>query len=94
MPERRIKRTDATAGQARRSRGDREDPAFDYSSLSPDFSKLPKPAQRAIMNDGVFTPSDLSRKTLREISALHGVGPSALLILYEALRKNGLRFKR
>jgi hypothetical protein len=66
---------------------------FDYSPLSPTFSKLAKPAQRALLNNGIRTPADLARKTLKEVTELHGIGPSAMPILREALRKNGLSFK-
>jgi hypothetical protein len=66
---------------------------FDYSGLSFDFAKLPKPAQRALINNKIFTPADLARKTLTEVSQFHGIGPSAIPVLRRALKKNGLRFR-
>jgi hypothetical protein len=66
---------------------------FDYSTLSSDFSELSKPAQRALANSGIRTPTDLAKRTAKEISVLHGVGPSAFPILKKVLRKNGLSFK-
>jgi hypothetical protein len=66
---------------------------FDYAQLSPSFSKLAKPAQRALLNNGIRTPADLALRTLEEITRFHGIGPSAMPILREALRKNGLSFK-
>jgi hypothetical protein len=63
------------------------------STLSPDFSELSKPAQRALANSGIHTPADLAKRTLNEIGELHGVGPSAFPILRKVLRKNGLSFK-
>lgn len=67
---------------------------FDYTQLSPDFSKLSRPAKRALIDNGIFTPMDLSRRTLKEVSELHGIGPSAIPILREALHNSGLRFKQ
>lgn len=66
---------------------------FDYSRLSEDFAKLSKPAQRALINNGIYTAADLARKSAEDISEVHGIGPSAMPILREALRKKGLRFK-
>jgi hypothetical protein len=83
--------------QTRKSRMQKCDKAlinqFDYSPLSPSFSKLAKPAQRGLLNNGIRTPADLARRTVEEVAALHGIGPSAMPILREALRKNGLSFK-
>jgi hypothetical protein len=66
---------------------------FDYSPLSPILSKLAKPARRGLLNNGIRTPADLARRTVEEVTSLHGIGPSAMLILREALRKNGRSFK-
>lgn len=66
---------------------------LDYSALSSDFSGLSKPAQRALANNGIRTPTDLAQRTAKEIAVLHGVGPSAFPILRKVLRKNGLSFK-
>jgi hypothetical protein len=66
---------------------------FDYSQLSPIFSKLAKPAQRGLLNNGIRTPADLALRTVEEVTELHGIGPSAMPILREALRKSGLSFK-
>jgi hypothetical protein len=65
---------------------------FDYSRLSKDFSKLSKPAQRALINNSIFTPADLARKTVKEISAFHGIGPSSIPILRKVLTRHGLKF--
>jgi hypothetical protein len=65
---------------------------FDYSPLSPSFSKLAKPSQRGLLNNGIRTPAGLARRTVEEVTALHGVGPSAMPILREALWKNGMSF--
>ncbi len=66
---------------------------FDYSKLSPEFAKLSKPAQRALVNNKVLTPSQLSRRTLKEVLSFHGIGPSAVPVLKQVLRRHGLSFK-
>lgn len=67
---------------------------FDYSRLSTSFSGLGKPAQRALINSEIYTTKDLSRWTRRGVAKLHGIGPSALPKLDEALRADSLSFKR
>ena len=66
---------------------------FDYSRLSADFAGLAKPAQRALISHGIFTPADLARKSIEEVSEFHGIGPSALPLLRQALRAHGLKFR-
>jgi hypothetical protein len=66
---------------------------FDYSRLSASFSGLGKPAQRALINNKIYTTTDLSRWTRNRVSKLHGIGPRSLPILDEALRAEGLSFK-
>lgn len=57
------------------------------------FAKLAKPAQRALMGAGIFTPKDLAKHTRAEVAALHGIGPSAFPILEAALKSAGLDFR-
>jgi hypothetical protein len=66
---------------------------FDYSRLSASFSHLGKPAQRALINSQIHTTKDLSRWTRKSVAKLHGIGPSAIPKLEEALRADGLSFK-
>lgn len=66
---------------------------FDYSRLSGSFSGLGKPAQRALINNQIHTTKDLSRWTRKSVAKLHGIGPSALPKLDDALRVDGLSFK-
>jgi hypothetical protein len=68
--------------------------AFDYSRLSPALSRLGKPAQRALINKGIYTEQDLARWTLREVKALHGMGPASLPLLERALASAGLAFRK
>lgn len=71
----------------------REVSAFDYSGLHPDFHRLSRPAQRALVNNRILDAAALSRHSLREVLSFHGIGPSAVPILRRALRKSGLRFR-
>lgn len=67
--------------------------AFDYSELAEEFSVLPKPAQRALVNQNILTLKKLSRFTEREIEDLHGIGPSSVPKLRKLLKENNLSFK-
>jgi hypothetical protein len=67
--------------------------SFDYSRLSPSFLKLPKPAQRALINHRIFCEKDLARWTRTEVATLHGIGPSSFPILENALALARLKFK-
>jgi uncharacterized protein YdhG (YjbR/CyaY superfamily) len=58
------------------------------------FHRLPAPAQRALAEAGIKSVKDLSKKTERQISGLHGLGPGAIGILRTILRREGLGFKR
>ncbi len=66
---------------------------FDYSGLSPEFSKLSRPAQRALINNGIRTPKQLSRISTAELFGFHGIGPSSIPILLAVLKKNRLAFR-
>ncbi|KXF75310.1 hypothetical protein ATN84_18740 [Paramesorhizobium deserti] len=67
---------------------------FDYSRLGKSFSVLSKPAQRALINNGIFTTSDLAKWTRADLAKLHGIGPSAFPKLDGILGADGLAFKR
>ncbi len=66
----------------------------DYSVLDPLLSKLAKPAQRALINYGIRSPQQLAKLTLEEVLSLHGIGPSAIPVLKNAMKKSGLEFRR
>ena len=57
------------------------------------FARLSKPAQRALMESGIFTERDLARWSRGEVAQMHGIGPSAFPVLERALADAGLRFK-
>ncbi len=66
---------------------------FDYSGLDAAFARLSKPAQRALINNGILAPNDLARRSRRDVAGMHGIGPSAFPLLTEALRAAGLDFR-
>lgn len=56
------------------------------------LNKLAKPAQRAIQNAGISSIEQLSKYSEKEVSELHGVGKSAMVIIKQTLEGNGLTF--
>ena len=64
--------------------------AFDYSKLNAAFSQLPKPAKRALINNRIYSPADLAKWTLEDLTELHGIGPSSLPLLKNILQRTGL----
>ncbi|MGF9697917.1 RNA polymerase alpha subunit C-terminal domain-containing protein [Paenibacillus sp. MABNR03] len=55
---------------------------------------LSAPARRALENEGITTLQKLSEYTEKEILKLHGIGPSAIPKLRQALEGEGLSFTR
>lgn len=51
------------------------------------------PAQRALEEAGINTLMNLCEYTEADLLALHGVGPKAVGILKEMLKKEGLELK-
>jgi predicted RecB family nuclease len=58
------------------------------------MSLLAAPARRALENAGVTTLKKLARKTEKEITELHGMGPNAISVLRKVLHAHGLVFKK
>ncbi|MBP7134375.1 DUF1801 domain-containing protein [Patescibacteria group bacterium] len=58
------------------------------------FPKMSAPAARALKNAKIVTLKDLSRWSEKELSMLHGMGPSTIPSLRSALKKSGLSFKK
>ncbi len=54
---------------------------------------LSAPAKRALENKGITTLKQLSRYSAKQLLALHGIGPSALPIINNALKTAGLALK-
>lgn len=58
------------------------------------LSLLSAPARRALENKNISTIKQLSKFTQQEILSLHGIGPSSIPKLQEALKAEGLSFKK
>jgi hypothetical protein len=52
---------------------------------------LAAPARRALAEAGIETLDQLSKLSEAELRKLHGVGPNAVELLTEAVRKSGRR---
>jgi hypothetical protein len=58
------------------------------------FDELGAPAARALQSAGYKTLGQLTRRTEREIAALHGVGPHAINVLRKHMLLNKLAFAK
>lgn len=58
------------------------------------LSKLGAPARRALEGAGITNLESLSKYSEKEILKLHGMGPSSIPKLKDALKKSGLNFKK
>jgi DNA-directed RNA polymerase alpha subunit len=58
------------------------------------LDQLAAPAQRALANAGIQNLRQLAKFSEAEIKELHGIGPNALKKLQNALKANGLSFKK
>lgn len=58
------------------------------------FMDLPAPARRALQNAGITTLKKLAGFTEPEVMTLHGIGPSSLPKLKQALTAEKLSFKK
>lgn len=57
------------------------------------LSKISAPARRALEHKGIKTVRQLSELSEKEVLELHGMGPSTIPKLKEALKAQGLSFK-
>ena len=57
------------------------------------LAQLPAPARRALENNGITSLEKLSEYSEKEILQLHGIGPSSIPKLRDALKTVGLDFK-
>lgn len=55
---------------------------------------LATPARRALIDDGLFTLSDLRKTSLAAIKELHGMGPNAIRVLVAEMKKADLSFRK
>jgi len=58
------------------------------------LSLLSNPARRALEHEQITTLKKLSKFTETEILSLHGIGPASMPALRNALKKEGLSFKK
>ena len=65
------------------------------ASLQNNFlSTLPAPAKHALENNGINSLKKLSQLTEKAVLSFHGMGPSSVPKLKEALQAEGLSFKK
>jgi hypothetical protein len=55
---------------------------------------LAAPARRALIDDGLFTVSDLRKTSLAALKELHGMGPNAIRVLVTEMKKADLSFRK
>lgn len=55
---------------------------------------LAAPARRALIDDGNFKLSDLRKSSLAAIKSLDGMGPNAIRILTEEMKKADMSFRK
>ena len=67
-----------------------------YSELDGDWVAigLAAPARRALIDDGLFTVSDLRKTSLAALKELHGMGPNAIRVLVAEMKKADLSFRK
>lgn len=58
------------------------------------LASLSSPARNALIHKGITTLSLLATYSLKDVQQLHGIGPSALRQLQQALKDAGLHFKQ
>lgn len=56
------------------------------------FSRLARPAQRALTNAGIRTVEELASYSENEVAGFHGIGKNALATIKEVLHISGLNF--
>ncbi len=57
-----------------------------------DLPRVGRPANSALLIEGITTQQQVAEYGKRRLANLHGVGPKAIRILTEALERNGLDF--
>lgn len=58
------------------------------------LAALSAPARRALVNQGITSLKKLSTLSEKEVLALHGIGPASIPTLNNALKSQGLSFKK
>ena len=55
---------------------------------------LTAPARRALIDDGLFELADLRKVSLAAVKELHGMGPNAVRVLLNEMKKADLAFRK
>ena len=58
------------------------------------LSFISAPARRALEREGIITLLKISKYSEKEILQLHGIGPGSIPTLKNALKENGLSFRK
>ena len=58
------------------------------------LAKISAPARRALDREGINSPVKLSKYTTQELLQLHGIGPGTIPKFEQALKENGLSFRK
>lgn len=61
--------------------------------VDPFLSRFSAPARRALEAHGITSAEELSKFTEKEVRQLHGIGPSSLPKLREALTEKGFTYQ-
>jgi hypothetical protein len=67
-----------------------------YESLDVQWREigLAAPARKALIDDGLFSVSDLRKTSLAAIKELEGIGPNAIRVLVAEMKKADLSFRK
>ena len=67
-----------------------------YESLDGAWRELglAAPARRALVDDGLFELADLRKVSLAALKELHGMGPNAVRVLVNEMKKADLAFRK
>jgi predicted flap endonuclease-1-like 5' DNA nuclease len=95
------KRTGAARRAEKKARDKASTPESDhgldkYEAVDGNWRELGlgAPARRALIDDGLFTLSDLRKISLAALKELHGIGPNAIRVLVAEMKKADLSFRK
>jgi DNA repair protein RadC len=69
---------------------------IDYEEFDSEWRKigLAAPARRALVDAKLYKVSDLRKIRLEELTALHGMGKSAIARIKQIMEAKGIRFRQ
>ena len=70
-----------------------EKQSLNGQSGTPLPEKISNPAKRGLASAGILVLEDLARFSKREVAALHGVGPTCMVLLDRKMAKAGYDYK-